>query len=277
MARQPARIALGILGLIVLLAPAASTAQEPEGLARRALADSDLAWIPRTAPELRVQFREGSYAASHQDSLLARLVAARALDLRLLGATRDPRPIWVFFVENRDEMDTLISVSVNGFSEHESGAVFLVTNPSWRAFARHEIMHVLAWRLWGRPADPADWIEEGLAQFADGACGGHPIDAVTAGIAEEEGFFQLDSLTGRFRQLDDLGAYLQATSFVGYLYREYGREAVRDVWIHGLGAASRRIGRTPTELQGEWERQLPGPARRPELSEIERVRAKGCG
>jgi hypothetical protein len=268
---------IAVLSVAALVWPAISAAQQPTGLARSALDDSSFTWIARQGPGLRVYFLEGSYAAAHQDSLIARVAAARAHDLAILGAARYDSTLHVFFVEQRPQMERLVGMRATGFAERATGSIFLMTNPDWRAFERHEIMHVLAAQRWGLPAEPSAWIQEGFAQFADGACGGYPIDPVVVGLAADRGYVPLDTLTTRFRQLNDLTAYLQAASFVGYVYRAYGRDAVRAIWQRGLGPAAKALGRTPEELYDHWKHTLPQEGTHPTTAELAAIRSKGCG
>lgn len=256
--------------------PPGSAAQEPRGLARRALDEPGFPWASRDTAGFRVHVLPGTWAARHRDSLTARLVEGREHDLEILGTTGHGGILDVFFLEDRTQMERLVGVDATGFAERATGSVFLVTNAGWRPFERHEIMHVLAWRLWGEPAEPAAWIQEGLAQFADGACGGYAIDDLVVALAGGR-YVPLDTLTGRFRQLDDLTAYLQAASFVGYLYRAWGRAVVRNVWERGLAPAAAALHRTPAALQADWERRLPPPEAGPPDAEVEAIRVGGCG
>lgn len=282
--RTPAfRAVIGVVRTLLLAASAlpgfarGATGQEPEGLARSALDDSTFTWITRRDPGFRVHFQEGSYAAAHQDSLMARLVDAKAHDLTLLGERAFDPTMFVFFLEGRPEMERLLGFTATGFAEMRTASVFLVTNPEWRAFERHEVMHVLATRLWGAPAEPGAWIQEGLAQFADGRCGGYPLDPVVVGLAEDAGYVPIDTLITRFRELNDLTAYIQAASFVGYLYRTHGREVVRDVWRQGLEPAAAALDRTPAELMTAWKRSLPPATDAPPPGRVAAIRSHGCG
>lgn len=251
--------------------------QGMEGLARRAANDSTFTWTSRRAPGFRVYFQDGGYASAHQDSLTARLVDAKAHDLAILGEGSFDPEMFVFFLEGRPEMERLLGFSATGFAEMRTGSVFLVTNPEWRAFERHEVMHVLAARLWGAPAEPSAWIQEGLAQFADGRCGGYPLDPVVVGLAGGAGYVPIDTLITHFRELNDLTAYIQAASFIGFLYRTHGRAFVRDVWRRGLEPAAAALDRTPAQLLTAWERSLPPAREVPPLDKIEAIRSHGCG
>lgn len=260
-----------------LCAPALAAAQAPAGLAAAALADTSYHWISRTGSMVRVHFLAGTYAARHQDSLVTLVRAGREQDMALLGLTSYDDSIDVFFVENRPQMEALVRQRATGFADTHHRAVFLMTNPTWRAFERHEIMHVLSTASWGDPAPPGAWILEGLAQFADGRCGGYPIDPVVVGLAGRDGYVPLDTLVTRFRALNDLTAYLEAASVVGYVYRTYGRDAVRALWRGGLDAARAATGRTAVELEHAWRDALPVRGDRPTGTELAAIRAKGCG
>lgn len=258
------------------LARSGVSAQAPAGLAREALRRSDFHWINRTAPGVRVHFLAGSYPALHQDGLIRRVLAARDADLALLGGPAYDRTLDVFFVESRPQLQSLIGQRATGFAQLDSAAVFLVTNPDWRAFERHEIMHILATAAWGRPAPPGAWIQEGLAQFADGACGGFTNDAV-AGALVRDGVIPLDTLVTRFRTLNDLSAYLEAASVVGYVYHTYGLAAVRKLWKEGAGAVVSVLGRSLKDLERDWRASLPGGSALPPVERIAAIRKHGCG
>jgi hypothetical protein len=233
--------------------------------------------VSRGAPGFRLHFLAGSYPARHQDSLVARVVAGKAADLSLLHGRSYDRTIDVFFIESRAQMDTLVGAPVTGFAQMDSAAVFLVTSPEWRAFERHELMHVLATAAWGRPASPGDWIQEGLAQLADGKCGGYGVDEVAAGLTDAGAVVPLDTLFARFRELNDLTAYLEATSLVGYLDRTYGVGAVESVWRRGAGALPSILGIPVGRLEAQWRSSLPPPGRFPPADRLAVIRKRGCG
>jgi hypothetical protein len=65
-------------------------------------------------------------------------------------------------------------------------------------------------------------MSEALATYAGGPCSGQSIDEIVA-YAERQGeLIPLDSLARKFRSYDDLAAYLQAGSFIGYIKEAYG-------------------------------------------------------
>jgi hypothetical protein len=231
----------------------------------------------RSAPGFRIHFLAGSYPAAHQDSLIGRTVAAKMHALSLLGAEAFDQTLDVFFVETRPQMEALIGARATGFADMEGRGVFLMTNPEWRAFERHEMMHVLARQLWGSPAEPSAWIQEGLAQFTDGYCAGYRNEQVLVALAVDSGLTDLETLVTQFRRLNDLTAYLEAATFVGYIYRTAGRDGLRALWSNGEDGAVSRLPRSLRELHVEWRRSLPTRGKLPTDREVERVRQRGCG
>ncbi len=258
---------------IVCLASCARTPDEPQGLARAALDNPSFTWSKREASRLRIYFADGSYPASHQDDLMTRVETAYRDDLEMLGVDTFDGVIDVFFIESRAQMDSLVGFPVTGFAERDARAVFLVANPDWRPFERHEIMHVLAYHAWG-PANSA-WVEEGFAQFADGACGAYSVDDVAHALAEQSGYVPMDTLVARFRELDDLTAYLQAASMMGFLYETRGRSAARAVWQRGVEGLPED--ETPAAFADTWWQWVKTRARPVPADTLATIRDKGCG
>ncbi|MFL5530360.1 MAG: hypothetical protein ACJ8BC_00045 [Gemmatimonadales bacterium] len=184
----------------------------PGGTRAAALVDTSFTWIERQAPGFRVYFLADSYPAAHQDSLLALLPKALAGARELIQAPALAGPVDLFFIESRSEMRALTGVGATGFAQPSARAVFLVTNPEWRAFERHEIMHVVAGQTWGSTGPDSDWLQEGLAQAADGACAGYSNSEVALALAQRHGWIPLSSVIGAFRQQPDVRAYLQAAA-----------------------------------------------------------------
>lgn len=248
----------------------------PTGLAASALADTSFRWVYRETPGFRVYFAADTYPARHQDSLIARLPPALENARAIMAAPARIAPIDVFFIESRRQMGRLTGAPVTGFAHVAAGAVFLVTNPEWRAFERHEIMHVVAGQLWGRPDSTAAWLQEGLAQAADGDCGGLPNDRVAMALAERHGWIPLDSVLLAFRRQADLRAYLQAAAFTRYLIERFGAPALRPLWTDGARRGTRLRGRTLARLEADWRRTLPA-AHGVSADVVNRIEAHGCG
>lgn len=266
------------IGLTCLACLVAQTtvAQPPSGLAAAALANAEFTWLRRDATGFRVYFLVDSYPSRHQDSLIARLDPAVRHAERLINAAPLEQPIDLFFVESREQMTRLIGGRATGFAQPSARAVFLMTNPFWRAFERHEIMHVVAGHAWGRNAPNMDWLVEGLAQAADGRCGKYSNTEVIQALAARRGWIPLPAVLTQFRAQSDLRAYLQAAAFVEYLLPKVGPAALRDIWINGVTPDTILSNRSLAAHEAEWRRTLDS-RRLPSEAELDAIEAEGCG
>lgn len=251
------------------------TVPEPQGLARTALDNKSFEWIKRDAPHLRFYFAAGSFPAARQDELIHRAVAARHDILRRLGVVQFDPPVDVFFIESREQMKALTGLGVTGLAGRDERAVFLVNNAEWRSFEHHELMHVYAHHIWGEASGA--WVEEGLAQWSDGVCGSYNNHDVVHALAEPNGYVPMDTLVSRFRELDDLTAYLEAASMMGYIYESKGRVAAQAVWLRGTDALQAVTGDAPEAFAKSWWRWVSAKARSVPKADLDIIVKKGCG
>ena len=251
-------------------------AQAPSGLAGAALANPEFRWERRDTAGFRVYFLAGSYPAQHQDSLIARLEPAARNAERFINAAPLEQPIDLFFVESREQMTRLVGGRATGFAQPSARAVFLMTNPSWRAFERHEIMHVVVGQAWGRNAPNMDWLVEGLAQAADGRCGRFSNAEVVQALAARRGWIPLPAVLTQFRAQPDLRAYLQAAAFVEYLLPRVGPTALKEIWTKGVSPDTILSNRSLATHEAEWRATLDS-RRLPNKAELDAIEAEGCG
>jgi hypothetical protein len=212
----------------------------------------------------------------HQDSLLALIPPAVSHARALVNAPPLIDPIDLFFIESRAQMTALIGGRATGFAQPSTRTVFLVTNPDWRAFERHEIMHVVAQHAWGPPAPGSDWLQEGLAQAADGVCAGYSNADVMLALTTRHGWIPLGTMLTRFRAQPDLRAYLQAASFVGHLLHEYGPGPLEELWRRGSREDSLIGGSTLATVEHRWRKALR-PGQNISATVLGTVESKGCG
>jgi hypothetical protein len=194
----------------------------------------------------------------------------------LIQAPRLDAPIDLFYIESRAQMKSLTGGRATGFAEPVTRTVLLVTNRDWRPFERHEIMHVIARHAWGAPAVGNDWLDEGLAQAADGVCGGYSNADVALALAARHGWIPLNALLTKFRAQPDLRAYLQAAAFADYLLQRYGVAEVARLWRLGSRRDSPIGGETLAAVEARWQRELRA-RRQITPRTLSAVETKGCG
>ena len=220
----------------------------PELASRR-----DFKWTTAHTEHVDLYVEENSFPAARIDSLSTRSEAAWSRVLELLGvATYTPR-ISVFVVESRERMQALIGVTTNGQAIPRRHAAFYVYNAQVDAFGAHEILHVVAKNLW---SDADDWINEGLAMYADNRWQGNPLHTVASYHLERGTLIPLASLLRHFDAHDVMTSYPAVGSFTKFIYERYGRDVVRQAWHHGVPALLAATGKTLDALEAEWHTVL---------------------
>jgi hypothetical protein len=267
-----ARFSRGRLAFaIVLLGSSCARDQAPPRdppmgrLAAGVLRDTAFTWQTRRNEHFRIHVQPGSYAAGHLDRFVADAEEARENALRLLGEHEFRPRIDVFHLESREQMRHITEFAVRGWTDPEARTVLLVRGTPSNQGERHEIAHVLSHNLWGHSHDwlTTGWMSEGLATWAGGRCSGYAIDEIVAYLDRRGELIPLDSLARHFRSFDDLQAYLQAGSFVGWVREAHGLPAVRALWEQGYDSLPVILGKDPRAVDAEWRARLratyPGP------------------
>jgi hypothetical protein len=257
--------------------PAFLYPDHPTGLAAAALVDTAFTWQTRESKHFRIHFQSDSYAADHIDEFVKDAEQARANGLRVLGERRFVPRIDVFHLKSRDQVKRLTGFPVRGWADPESRTVLLVRSSDSNQGERHEVTHVLSHSLWGHSRDwqTTGWMSEAVATYAGGPCGGQSIDEIVA-YAERQGeLIPLDSLARKFRSYDDLLAYLQAGSFIGYIKEAYGLSPVRALWGQGFEQLQTILGKTAAAIDTEWRNHLKSLYPHPRVEWVA-LKKNGC-
>jgi hypothetical protein len=265
---------LSLIAILVVTACAGDAGPPPSPLAAGFLSRPGFRWRRVATPNLRLYVRPHSYAARHADGIAGAAEEAGRRAYRLLEMPEEPAMFDVFFVADRAEMTRLTGRRERGTTFPEDRAAVLVASEHWRPFLRHELMHAASIRAWGR-SPAADWVQEGLATDTEGVCGAQDIDTVAGWLVRNGRAIPLADLTTRFREQDDLTAYMLAGSLVRHLRTQYGIRAVHAAWSGDASALQRATGRTLAEIDAEWRRAV---AARPATAvDWDAFRKNGCG
>ena len=248
---QAAGIALQTL--IACLPIVVEAQRAPITLAGRTLARSDVRWIYRRTPDANVYVLSGSAAASLLPFLASESQRAIESNLQWLGERSSKTRLNLFFVGSRDEMRPFTGTRSGGWSVVAEGTAFLVASDSINPAIRHEVMHLLSWRLWGTPGGV--WMSEGVATAAVGGCRDWTLDEIAAALYRDRQLATISEMRRRFRNGGTQGAihYLSAGSLVEFIDRTWGRDKLRQLWQSGgMGGAERVLGVTPLTLEQRW-------------------------
>jgi len=213
------------------------------------------------------------------DSLEAAWVAAASL----LGQPFAEMPrANVFITASRTRFAGFVSPDAKGLTTRlgNDDVIVLVQNDSVRLYARHEVMHFVSLRLWGRPG-PRAWLVEGLATFADGQCQSSTVMAVGRDLLKARPLLRTQDIVENFVQMartERAAAYVLAGSLVDYLWSSRGRDGFHQLWTGRDSLAD--IGLLPGmagELTSAWRTHVVRKAgTTPGLTPSAILRA-GCG
>lgn len=242
-------------------------------------------WDSLVTPALTLYVQPGGWGDANRAALLARVERSLAHALGMLGASAYPAHARVFALDSKAQMALVTGQSHNGTTDAGAHAVLVVASAAWSPFDRHELMHMASLTLWGEPGRPTSraawrrsgWLREGLAAAAEDRCGAWTNRGVAAAMQAGGERLSLAQLTESFYEQDDLAAYLQAGSLVGYLLETRGRPRFRELWRAGPDGLARVYGASASELESGWRAWLadtPLSARPPSLAAL---REAGCG
>jgi hypothetical protein len=204
---------------------------------------------------------------------------AIAADLDWLGEGKRARELrlHLFFVGSREEMRPVTGGTPGGHAIPEEGTAYFVAMDSVSPPLRHELMHLLSWRLWGTPG--GEWLSEGVATAAGGRCNEWSLEETAAALHRANRLVPLETLRRGFVVAGDAGVvhYLQSASIVRYVERVHGRRGVRALWSSGLRGVQQSLGVDVATLERGWRADLgkrAAPASWATMSAA--IRARGC-
>ena len=218
--------------------------------------------------------------------LLDSLEGARSHAMKLLGAT-EARPIRapVIVTASRTRLSPLLRTSAKGLRgtlADGSPFILLRVTDDVRPYTRHEVMHDVAFTVWGPTHSGGSWLSEGLATFADGACQGVPNVVVARDVLNERPDLTLMDLSKDFWTMtaDHRHAmYVLAASVVEFLWRRDGRDVVRRLWQTGAWPSpdGDSVASPTADLSSEWRAYVRRAAGAREGLTKEQLGRDGCG
>jgi hypothetical protein len=245
----------------------------PTGTARAAY-ESGISWSEERIGRLHVLIRTGGAADAHAARLRSSAVATFDAAFALLEETPPDLPFWIVYVDSRADIAPLAGRPVGGWADGIARTAVNTATADGRSPDLHEMVHVAAAVAWGVPAAPWSWINEGLAIHAAEPCAGTRVHALAAALVEAGATVPLHRLIHGFTEVDEVSAYLQSASVVGYLRAVYGIAAIRAIRREGPAALPAVTGSSVDALERDWRAFVARVPAAPDA--LEAVRVRGC-
>jgi hypothetical protein len=304
-----ARAGVAILAVLAMAtytsggAAGAQTIEREAGAANRSeigalLRTSGPGWSEMRSPHFVVYVERSPWLLRATSDMTDSLEAAWMHAVFLVGPPRDTTPITTLVTMSRTRFPELLRQSSKGVATRldQRDFIILVHNDSVRAYTRHEVMHVIAKRVWGPAHRSAYWVQEGLATWADGRCLNTTVAAAASAMLHQRPLMGPDDVPGHFDSLvvsERHAAYLLSASVVGYVWQRSGRGGVERLWTgadavapltsRGMMASGARLGdQKPTpslfiDEKSRWRQHVLQEAKADPPLDVAAFQRHGCG
>jgi len=266
-----------MLALFVLVLASKAAGQPPDDAVQKALNDSTFTWLSYTSDGVRIFCQQGSFAQRHRMMLLRSMRTSIDEVLELLDEPRYEPTLNVFYVDSRDQMKEIIGSPYSGFSDWSANGIFLVVNPEWRSFEKHEFTHVITMGVWGEPDATSRWMIEGIAVYGDGWCREYSVDEIAFSFLSNDRLPTLPELFDDYASLGEIRAGFSAASFIGFIHKTYGMKTVRRLWTEGTKDLGNLLGGEPDEIESSWRLYLKQSVRKDIHVDLDAINKLGCG
>lgn len=260
-----------------VLACVATTSAAQEGFVQRALADSTFAWKSIASNRARIYYQEHSFAERHRAMILRSMTKTVDEVLSLLEEPDYDSVVKVFYLDSREQMERLIGHTYSGYTVWSENAVFVVLNPEWRSFEKHEFTHVVTLGAWGSPDDSSRWMVEGISVYADDWCREYSVDQIAHQLLSDDRLPPLRELFEDPASLGEIRAGFYAASVIGYIKDQYGVGALRKIWSGGTDTLEDALGVDTDQLGASWRSFLKKRVDARVHVDMDAINSSGCG
>ena len=274
---MPARFVYRLIVILSLVSVFVSSAQTSEDILQRVLNNKAFSWLSYSSQNIKIYYQKDSFAQQHKSMLLRSIEKSVEEVLDTLHESASERLLSVFYVESREEMEQMIGYPVTGYAAWGVNAMFLVVNPEWRSFEKHEFAHIVTMGRWGRPAGSSRWMTEGIAIFCDGCCREYTVDEVAYALLKSGQLPALNKFFGNFSELGEIKAGFYAGSLIGFINERYGIETVRRLWQSGTGNIKEILGSETDQIEIMWKNYLKEKFRDNIEVDLKTISELGCG
>ncbi|UCF63288.1 MAG: hypothetical protein JSW33_12060 [bacterium] len=263
--------------LLLLILITSVSAKPFESFVQKAIDDSTFSWQSFSSDNIKIFYQENSFAERHRMMLLHSATSSVDEVLTLLDDSPNGLPLNVFYLESRAEMERIVGHRYSGFSDWTGNGIFLVLNPDWRSFEKHEFAHIVTMGGWGSPHPSSQWMIEGIAIYCDGWCQRYSVNEIAFHFLSNGQLPKLEQLFNDFKSLGEIRAGISAASFISFIHQTYGIPKVRQIWLNGVEDLEGLLGGDPEQIENAWRLYLQRQIRENIEVDLDAIHTGGCG
>lgn len=266
-----------MLVLLIIIFAGNVMGQIPDDCVQKALDDSTFTWLSTSSNGIRIFYQKDSFAEKHRMMLLRSVKTAVDEVLEFLDEPAYERLLNVFYLESRDEMKRIVGRPYSGFADWTASGIFIVLNPEWRSFEKHEFTHVVTMGVWGAPDVTSSWMIEGIAVHSDGWCREYTVDEIASHLLSNGQLPSLHELFNNYADLGEIRAGFSAASFIGFIRNTFGMPKLRNLWFNGVGNPKEILGDDLDQIENSWKLYLKQNVRKDIQVDLDKINKSGCG
>lgn len=182
-------------------------------------------------------FPSNGYAYENRDKLVDECLEHLKSNLALINLHVYTDTISIQFLNSRQEMKKYTGTPASGIALLEPKKVYVVANNDPKQIKppiKYELMHMISMTNWGYPGKDSNWMNEGLAAFAENNCNGYNDAEIYRYLLENNMLISNENLTRDFYRQPEMIAYHQAAFITQYLLTVYGVDKFRILWTAGF-------------------------------------------
>lgn len=222
--------------------------------------------------------KKDSYSDRNKDYLLTQIDDAVSRVKQVLEIDELPRSFNLIMLNSREEMGSIFGNNYKGLSIKEDKLALFVFTPEIRPYFRHELFHLVSYQVWGDTKTRL--LNEGGAMYTDNTCLNYhnPILVINKYLYENNMWFDFEELINNFREKaseNDMITYLESAYIFKYLYENYGKEKMQELWQRGFSELESIYGFDLMQLEREIGEELQNT----KYQEVDwqELMEKGCG
>jgi hypothetical protein len=182
-------------------------------------------------------FLSKGYAYDNRVRFMEECHQAIKSNIALLNLAEYRDSIRIQFLSSREEMKRYTGMTPSGIALPDSKIVYIVANGNPKEVKppiKHELMHLISMTTWGFPAPDSNWMNEGLAAYAENNCNGYNDEQIYRYLISKGMLISMDSLATTFYHQPEMVSYHQAAYIVEYLLSQFGVQKFKNLWAQGF-------------------------------------------
>lgn len=237
--------------MLAALLLACSACNQPEQVAPQTPADgwTTQARVSKQIGNVAFEFPASGYAFERKQTYVEETLQAMQENAAIIELAEVQDSINVQFLPSRSAMGKLTGMRASGIAQAHTNTLFVVANPHQIPPIRHELMHLIATLEWGYPHLSCDWLNEGLAAFAENHCNGYTVAEIYRYFMETDRLVSMDSMVTDFYAQSEMIGYHQAAYIVEYLLANHGLERFKRLWLEGFPNFAAIYGKEFSEME----------------------------